>query len=59
VHTKHLGHPIIGDAAYANDWVPYRLFLHAHRLHLPLYSDRELRLEASSPFDGHLVPLDG
>ena len=32
VHCKHIGHPMVGDANYANDWHTYRLFLHAHRI---------------------------
>ena len=26
---SQIGHPIVGDSAYAGDWESYRLFLHA------------------------------
>ncbi|KAG5186820.1 pseudouridine synthase, partial [Tribonema minus] len=38
VHCKLLGHPIVGDATYADDAIAYRMFLHAARLTLPLPS---------------------
>lgn len=34
VHCQLIGHPMVGDSAYASDWDSYRLFLHAHRLAL-------------------------
>lgn len=42
---------MVGDAAYADDWSTYRLFLHAHRLHLPLAPpERDLWLSTADPF---------
>lgn len=42
---------MVGDSAYASDWSSYRLFLHAHKLHLPLAPpDRDLWLETEDPF---------
>mmetsp|Transcript_1398 Transcript_1398/g.1734 ORF Transcript_1398/g.1734 Transcript_1398/m.1734 type:complete len:102 (-) Transcript_1398:723-1028(-) len=32
VHCLAIGHPLVGDCAYADDWHSYRLFLHARRL---------------------------
>jgi 23S rRNA-/tRNA-specific pseudouridylate synthase len=34
VHCQLIGHPIVGDSAYAADLDSYRLFLHARRLRL-------------------------
>lgn len=52
VHAAHIGHPMVGDAAYADDWSSYRLFLHAHKLHLPLEPPpaRDLWLSTADPF---------
>lgn len=36
LHTKYLGHPICGDATYANDFEAHRMMLHAWRLTLPV-----------------------
>ncbi|KAG0721869.1 RNA pseudouridylate synthase domain-containing protein 1 [Chionoecetes opilio] len=38
LHLHHLGHTIVGDYTYSNrrDMWPHRMFLHAHRLVLPL-----------------------
>lgn len=54
VHARHAGHPIAGDAKYGNDEFSReirelggkRLFLHAHRLRVPLPDGGELQLEA-------------
>lgn len=54
VHARHAGHPIAGDAKYGDDEFSKavrelggkRLFLHAHRLAIPLPEGGELRLEA-------------
>ncbi|KAL0484371.1 rpusd1 [Acrasis kona] len=49
LHTKHIGHPIVGDATYAEDLTSPRMMLHAYRLFLPLPSG-ELNIEAKDPF---------
>jgi RluA family pseudouridine synthase len=49
LHTKHIGHPIVGDATYADCIVAPRMMLHAYRLVLPLKTKR-LDLEAKDPF---------
>ena len=36
LHTKYLGHPICGDATYANDFEAHRMMLHAWKLTLPV-----------------------
>lgn len=52
-----MGHPMVGDAAYADDWSTYRLFLHAHRLRLPLAPpERDLWLSTADPFVDALCP---
>lgn len=37
IHCSSLGHTIVGDFTYSNgkDVLPYRMFLHSHRLILP------------------------
>jgi RluA family pseudouridine synthase len=49
LHTKHIGHPIVGDATYANDIESPRMMLHAYKLVLPMKSQK-LELEAPDPF---------
>lgn len=49
LHTRHIGHPIVGDATYADDIDSPRMMLHAFRLTLPL-KDKKLELEAPDPF---------
>ncbi|MFC0708391.1 23S rRNA pseudouridine(955/2504/2580) synthase RluC [Azorhizophilus paspali] len=54
VHTRHVGHPIAGDAKYGDETFTReiralggkRLFLHAYSLAVPLPEGGELRLEA-------------
>lgn len=36
VHMAHIGYPIVGDFTYASDPLPYRMFLHAAALELPV-----------------------
>lgn len=57
LHMKSLGHPIVGDAAYAEDWHSYRMFLHARALSLPMKS-KNLQLQTEEPFcdDGLFTP---
>ncbi|KAK3263370.1 hypothetical protein CYMTET_27820, partial [Cymbomonas tetramitiformis] len=43
VHLQQSGHPIVGDAAYADDSDAFRMFLLAHKLYVPL-KDRPLDL---------------
>lgn len=52
VHCSALGHTIVGDFTYSNgkDNLPYRMFLHAHRLILPT-SLETLDICAGDPFD--------
>eukprot|EP01084_Bolivina_argentea_P183226 316213_1 len=56
VHMAYLGHPIVGDANYAEDWIAFRMMLHATRLILPL-DDGELDLRAQHNFRRHLAPM--
>jgi tRNA pseudouridine32 synthase/23S rRNA pseudouridine746 synthase len=57
VHMQHLGHAIVGDTTYANDWDTYRMFLHAQRLVLPLPGGT-LDLKAPASFQHAYTPLD-
>ena len=54
VHCSLLGHTIVGDFTYSNgkDNLPYRMFLHAHRLILPT-SLENLDVCAGDPFDNN------
>jgi tRNA pseudouridine32 synthase/23S rRNA pseudouridine746 synthase len=36
LHMKDIGHPICGDATYAEDMISHRMMLHAWRLTLPI-----------------------
>ncbi|XP_054718574.1 RNA pseudouridylate synthase domain-containing protein 1-like [Uloborus diversus] len=51
VHCHELGHTIIGDYTYSGrkDVVPYRMFLHAFRLHLPAEIE-QLDICSEDPF---------
>ncbi|KZS08928.1 RNA pseudouridylate synthase domain-containing protein 1 [Daphnia magna] len=52
VHCSSLGHTIIGDFTYSNgkDVLPYRMFLHSHRLILPTALET-IDVCANDPFD--------
>lgn len=68
-HLGHLGHPLVGDAAYGGaaawpEWCP-RLFLHSHRLALRLGRGAPL-VDARTPLPddlravlGRLAPAEG
>lgn len=45
LHMAHIGFPIVGDFTYAADRLPYRMFLHAAALELPV---RGLGLDGTS-----------
>jgi len=47
VHCCHVGHPIVGDAAYASDTSSYRMCLHATSIIVPL----NLNLHSMVPLD--------
>jgi tRNA pseudouridine32 synthase / 23S rRNA pseudouridine746 synthase len=51
VHMLSIGHPIVGDALYAEQWPAARLMLHASRLQLthPLHGAM-LSFDSASPF---------
>ncbi|KPF68362.1 pseudouridine synthase [beta proteobacterium AAP99] len=54
LHMLHIGHPILGDALYADDAVraaAARLLLHAQWLRIPHPTDgRRLEFESAAPF---------
>lgn len=41
LHMKHIGHPICGDATYANDFLSHRMMLHAWKLIIPVDLNQE------------------
>lgn len=61
VHCTALGHTIVGDYTYSDrkDLLPYRMFLHSHRLVLPT-SLEQLDVNAGDPFisDDHWKPTE-
>ena len=51
VHCKAIGHSILGDMTYAQDSKPFRMMLHAQKLHLPLTSPFEpITAQTEDPF---------
>ena len=61
VHCSFLGHTIVGDYTYSDrkDLLPYRMFLHSHRLVLP-NSLELLDVNAGDPLaiDHHWQPTE-
>lgn len=52
LHCLHIGHPIVGDINYARDSKPFRMMLHAQRLHLPFSEPLSpIDVETEDPFD--------
>lgn len=51
VHCHELGHTIVGDFTYSNrqDVIPYRMFLHAFKLFVPMKSE-EIDIMTDDPF---------
>jgi len=51
VHCHELGHTLVGDFTYSNrrDFLPHRMFLHAHRLILSTNLEK-LDVNAGDPF---------
>ena len=41
LHMRHIGHPICGDATYAEDRISHRMMLHAWKLTLPVDLEQE------------------
>ena len=59
VHCAHIGHPIVGDSAYAGDWHTYRLFLHAASIALaPLPAPTEA-IDVVAPCPDFEEAIDG
>lgn len=51
LHLKHLGHPIVGDFNYEEEYTDTcRMMLHAYRIILPLPGRDELKVIADDPF---------
>lgn len=49
VHMAAVGHPLVGDSAYAGDWDSYRLFLHAFRISLSPLPEPTCAIRAEAP----------
>ncbi|KAI7904360.1 pseudouridine synthase [Cokeromyces recurvatus] len=51
LHTKFIGHPIVGDYNYEEDYTAtFRMMLHAHQIIFPLPETEELKATANDPF---------
>lgn len=56
LHLKHIGHPIIGDFNYEEQYTDtYRMMLHAHTICLPLPGRDPLEVSASDPFKNLVI----